>query len=234
MSPVWLNRFLGALERGVSLQDVGRSAQFTALVEKVARVIARTGATPNGMTVLSLVPALLAGVFAARGAFGWSVLFMLLSGLLDLLDGPLARATGRSSRFGALLDSTLDRISDALPLLGLTVLFARDGWGWAAAIPSIALLAGYTVSYVRARCEGLAIALPPLWMRRGDRIVLVALSMLAGMIAPILVLIGTALAGILGLLAATDALRVAYRESGATAPPAPEEARSTSSGSDAV
>lgn len=234
MSPVWLNRFLGALERGVSLQDVGRSAQFTALVEKVARVIARTGATPNGMTVLSLVPALLAGIFAARGAFGWSVLFMLLSGLLDLLDGPLARATGRSSRFGALLDSTLDRISDALPLLGLTVLFARDGWGWAAAIPSVALLAGYTVSYVRARCEGLAIALPPLWMRRGDRIVLVALSMLAGMIAPVLVLIGTAIAGILGLLAATDALRVAYRESEAAAPPAPQHERSTSPGPGAV
>lgn len=234
MSPVWLNRFLGALERGVSLQDVGRSAQFTALVEKVARVIARTGATPNGMTVLSLVPALLAGIFAARGAFGWSVLFMLLSGLLDLLDGPLARATGRSSRFGALLDSSLDRISDALPLLGLTVLFARDGWGWAAAIPSVALLAGYTVSYVRARCEGLAIALPPLWMRRGDRIVLVALSMLAGMIAPVLVLIGTAIAGILGLLAATDALRVAYRESGAAAPPAPQHERSTSPGPGAV
>jgi CDP-diacylglycerol--glycerol-3-phosphate 3-phosphatidyltransferase len=234
MSPVWLNRFLGALERGVSLQDVGRSAQFTTLVEKVARVVARTGATPNALTVLSLVPALLAAVFAARGAFGWAVAFMLLSGLLDLLDGPLARATGRSSRFGALLDSSLDRISDALPLLGLTVLFARDGWGWAAVIPSVALLAGYTVSYVRARCEGLAITLPPLWMRRGDRIVLVALSMLAGMIAPVLVLVGTALAAILGLLAATDALRVAYRESGATVPPAPEHGRSTSSGPGAV
>ena len=118
------------------------------------------------------------------------------------------------------------------PLLGLTVLFARDGWGWAAVIPSVALLAGYTVSYVRARCEGLAITLPPLWMRRGDRIVLVALSMLAGMIAPVLVLVGTALAAILGLLAATDALRVAYRESGATAPPAPEH--STSSGPGAL
>ena len=234
MSPVWLNRFLGALERGVSLQDVGRSAQFTTLVEKVARVVARTGATPNALTVLSLVPALLAAVFAARGAFGWAVTFMLLSGLLDLLDGPLARATGRSSRFGALLDSSLDRIADALPLLGLTVLFARDGWGWAAVIPSVALLAGYTVSYVRARCEGLAITLPPLWMRRGDRIVLVALSMLAGMIAPVLVLVGTALAAILGLLAATDALRVAYRESGATVPPAPEHGRSTSSGPGAV
>jgi CDP-diacylglycerol--glycerol-3-phosphate 3-phosphatidyltransferase len=234
MLPDWLNRFLGALERGVSLQDVGRSAQFTALVEKVARVIARTGATPNGMTVLSLVPAILAAVCAARGAFGWTVAFMLLSGIMDLLDGPLARATGRSSRFGALLDSTLDRISDALPLIGLSVFFARGGWGWAAAIPSFALLSGYTVSYVRARCEGLAIALPPLWMRRGDRLALVAVSLLAGMIAPVLLLTGTALVGVLSLLAATDALRVAHRECRVADAPAPDEAGSTSSGSGTV
>ncbi|MGU9978869.1 CDP-alcohol phosphatidyltransferase family protein [Phreatobacter sp. HK31-P] len=234
MLPVWLNRFLGALERGVSLQDVGRSAQFTAVVGRVARTLARTGATPNALTMLSLIPALMAAVFAARGAFAWSVVFMLLSGLMDLLDGPLARATGRSSRFGALLDSTLDRISDALPLIGLTIFFARDGWGWAAAVPSFALLAGYTVSYVRARCEGLAIALPPLWMRRGDRIALVAVSLLAGMIAPILVLTGTALVGVLSLLAAADALRVAQRECRVADAAAPAEARSTSSGSSAV
>ncbi|KAF0126814.1 MAG: CDP-alcohol-phosphatidyltransferase [Xanthobacteraceae bacterium] len=234
MLPDWLNRFLGALERGVSLQDVGRSAQFTAQVEKVARALSRTGATPNALTVFSLVPALLAAVFAAYGAFGWSVVFMLLSGIMDLLDGPLARATGRSSRFGALLDSTLDRISDALPLIGLTIFFAREGWGWAAAIPSFALLTGYTVSYVRARCEGLAIALPPLWMRRGDRIVLVAVSLLAGMIAPVLVLIGTAIAGLLSLLAATDALRVAHRECLLADATAPGRSHSPSSGSGTV
>jgi CDP-diacylglycerol--glycerol-3-phosphate 3-phosphatidyltransferase len=220
MLPDWLTRLLGALERGVSLQDIGRSDPFTAMMAKVARGLSKTGASPNMLTLLSLVPALFSGLFAAYGAFGWALLCMLLSGLMDLLDGPLARETGRTTRFGALLDSTLDRVSDALPLLGLTVLFAHGGSGWLAVVPAIALLAGYTVSYIRARCEGLAIALPPLWMRRGDRIVLTALSLLAGLITPVLALVGIAIVGVLSLLAGASALRVAYRVSEARTTPA--------------
>lgn len=76
-------------------------------------------------------------------------------------------------------------------------------------IPGFTLLTAYTVSYVRARCEGLKVQLPPLWMRRGDRMVLIALSLLLGLWSPALTLACIGLVGVLSLLAAADALRVA-------------------------
>ncbi|MBL8569030.1 MAG: CDP-alcohol phosphatidyltransferase family protein [Phreatobacter sp.] len=207
MSESWVSRLLASLERGASLQDVARSASFVSVLGKAAAILARTGITPNMMTLMSLVPALLSGVFAAYGALGWATLFLLLSGVFDMLDGPLARSTGTVSRYGALLDSTVDRITDAAPLLGLIVLYATSGW--MAVVPAFTLLAAYTVSYVRARCEGLKVQLPPLWMRRGDRMALIAVAMLLSFLSPALTLVGIALTGILSVLAAADALRVA-------------------------
>jgi len=207
MSESWVSRLLASLERGASLQDVARSASFAGTLAKLAALLARTGVTPNRLTLLSLVPALVSGLFATFGAFGWATLFLLLSGVFDMLDGPLARSTGTVSRYGALLDSTIDRLTDAVPLLGLTVFFAPAGW--MAVVPAFTLLAAYTVSYVRARCEGLKVQLPPMWMRRGDRMVLIALSLLLGLWSPAIALAGIGLVGILSLLAAADALRVA-------------------------
>jgi CDP-diacylglycerol--glycerol-3-phosphate 3-phosphatidyltransferase len=207
MSESWVSRLLASLERGASLQDIARSASFAGALARVAALLARTGVTPNTLTLLSLVPALVSGLFAAYGAFGWATLFLLLSGVVDMLDGPLARSTGTVSRFGALLDSTIDRITDAAPLLGLTVFYAPSGW--MVVIPGFTLLTAYTVSYVRARCEGLKVQLPPLWMRRGDRMVLIALFLLLGLWSPALTLACIGLVGVLSLLAAADALRVA-------------------------
>ncbi|WP_296575696.1 CDP-alcohol phosphatidyltransferase family protein [Phreatobacter sp.] len=207
MSESWVSRLLASLERGASLQDIARSASFAGALAKAAALLARTGVTPNSLTLLSLVPALLSGLFAAYGAFGWATLFLLLSGVVDMLDGPLARSTGTVSRFGALLDSTIDRITDAAPLLGLIVYYAPSGW--MVVIPGFTLLTAYTVSYVRARCEGLEVQLPPLWMRRGDRMVLIALSLLLGLWSPALTLACIGLVGVLSLLASADALRVA-------------------------
>ncbi|MFN3855046.1 MAG: CDP-alcohol phosphatidyltransferase family protein [Phreatobacter sp.] len=207
MSEGWVARLLAGLERGASLQDVARTAWFSGLLARVARGLARTGVTPNSLTLFSLVPAIASGIAAAYGALGWAALFLLASGVFDMLDGPLARTTGTVSRFGALLDSTVDRIADAAPLLGLTVLYAANGW--LAVIPVITLLAAYTVSYVRARCEGLRLQLPPLWMRRGDRMVLIALAMLLGVFVPWLTIVLIGLTGTLSALAAADALRVA-------------------------
>ncbi len=203
----WAARLLDSLEQGVSVQDIGRSAPFTAGLARIAGSLARTGLTPNTLTLMSLVPAVASGIAAAYGALGWSAGLLLLSGAFDILDGPLARATGTATRFGALLDSTVDRVTDAAPLLGLTILYSNSGWP--AVLPAVALLAAYTVSYVRARCEGLKVVLPPLWMRRGDRMILLVLSLLLGSLASPLALVGVGLIALLSSLAAADALRVA-------------------------
>lgn len=145
-----------------------------------------------------------------------ALVLMALSGLCDLLDGPLARRSNQISRFGALLDSTLDRFADAAPLIGLSVFYS--GYGWVCLIPAGTLFAAYTVSYVRARAEGLEIDLPPMWMRRTTRMVAIGVALL---LAPIaidgvsipapLTLAGIALLGLLSLAASVHALIVAAR-----------------------
>lgn len=146
--------------------------------DRLLRAIASTGVNPNALTILSLLPAVLAGFAAATGAFMTAALLFLASGALDLLDGAIARRTGQVTRFGALLDSTLDRISDSAVPVGLVVYFAPQGL--VVVIPALAILSGMIVSYVRARAEGLSIELPRLWMRRQDRLAILILALLLG------------------------------------------------------
>jgi CDP-diacylglycerol--glycerol-3-phosphate 3-phosphatidyltransferase len=126
----------------------------------------------------------------------------------------VARAAHLSSRFGALLDSTVDRLADALPLLGLVVACAQNPLE--PGILVVAMISGFAVSYVRARAEGLGISLPPLFMRRAERLVLLLLALVVGSItAPgfpsevaMLSIIGAM--GLLSVVAAVWALRSAY------------------------
>lgn len=143
-------------------------------------VLGRAGVSANVLTYASLVLAGGAGLAAASGAFTTAAFLVLASGAFDVLDGVVARASGTSSRWGALLDSTVDRMADGLPLLGLTVFYAE--LGPLVAIPGLAILGAFTVSYVRARAEALGCILPPLFMRRAERVVLLAASLFAGAI----------------------------------------------------
>ena len=189
---------------------------FEELIATLAGFAGRLGFTPNALSCASVLPATGALIAAASGDFILCVILMALSGLCDLLDGPLARISGRSSAFGSLLDSTVDRYADAAPLIGLSFFYA--GNGWMALVPVAAMFAAYTVSYVRARAEGLGLKLPPLWMRRTGRMVLIGCALLlAPVSAPLisapapLTLIGVGLVGVLSLLASIHALVVAGR-----------------------
>lgn len=195
----------------------------------VGQGLGRAGVTADGLTYTSLVLAVAAGVAAAFGAFGLAAGLVVISGLCDLLDGVVARATGTVSAYGALLDSVIDRLADALPLVGLVVFYADEGA--VAAIPALAILGGFTVSYVRARAEGLGIPLPPLFMRRAERISLVIASLLLGLVAvpslPVhapLLLVGVALIALLGFVAAGWALHTARAVSGERRAAAPRHA----------
>lgn len=180
----------------------------------VGGAIARSGVSADALTYASLAVAALAGVAAAVGWFAAAAGLILLSGALDLFDGIVARASGRSSRWGALLDSTVDRASDALPLLGLVVFYAARGPF--AFIPGVALVGSFGVSYVRARAEALGTVLPPLFMRRPERVVLLTLSLAAGLLscertevpAP-LTLFGSAVLALSTFLGVVVALRAA-------------------------
>lgn len=189
---------------------------FEDIIAALARAVGRLGVTPNALTCASVVPAAGAIVATAMGHFVLAIMLMAFSGLCDLLDGPLARLSGQTTRFGALLDSTLDRFADAAPLIGLSVFYS--GYGWISLIPVGALFAAYTVSYIRARAEGLNIRLPPMWMRRTERMLLIGGALLvapvsfAAIPAPApLTLAAVALVGLLSLAASIHMLLVAAR-----------------------
>lgn len=183
--------------------------------------LARVGVTPNALTYTSLALAAGAGLAIATGHFGAAALIIITSGICDILDGVVARASGRISRYGALLDSSVDRLSDGLPLLGMIVVYSRPSSGaqtWFAVIPAATMLAGLAVSYVRARAESLGATLPPLFMRRSERLVLLVLSLLFAPISlgvdipsPIL-LFGVSVLGVLSVVGTVFALRAARIE----------------------
>src|SRR3712207_4629102 len=102
----------------------------TQIAGPIALAVARTGITPNGITALGFIGNLVAAWLAADGRWLAAGLVMLAGSGLDLLDGALARATGRVSRFGAIFDAVLDRYSEAAVLFGLLLYFEDRGALW--------------------------------------------------------------------------------------------------------
>jgi CDP-diacylglycerol--glycerol-3-phosphate 3-phosphatidyltransferase len=178
------------------------------------RWLSHLGITPNALTYASLSLALASGLAAGFSHFLLSAVLLLASGAFDLLDGIVARAAHLSTRFGALLDSTVDRLADALPLLGLVVACSRTPL--ASAILVLTMMAGFAVSYVRARAEGLSIKLPPLFMRRAERLVMLLVALVLGSItvpgfpSEVAMLSVIAVMAVLSLVAAVWAMRAAY------------------------
>jgi len=126
------------------------------------RLLRTIGLTANGVTLLGLAVGLAAAALAGAGWLLAAALVFLAASLLDMLDGALARQSGHANGWGALLDSTVDRLSEGALLLGLAIYAVRAGLpeGRAVALAALVvgtLLASQMVSYVRARGEGLGV-----------------------------------------------------------------------------
>lgn len=180
-------------------------AVFSRVIVPVAAGLGRVGLSANALTVLGLVVTLLSSVVIARGPGVTAGLVLLGGALFDTLDGAVARVTGSSSRRGAFLDSTLDRLGDAAMFLGVVWRFTGGpesaGGGGAdavfgpapgAAIALIAMVLGLMVSYVRARAEGLGFECKVGIAERPERIILVAAGLLFNLLAPALALLAAA------------------------------------------
>lgn len=127
------------------------------IVDPVIRGLVRMGVGPNAITIagFTLVVASCALILAEQWVLSWLV--FLVGSLSDMLDGSVARLSGKATTFGAFLDSTLDRLAEGLVLGSIGIVFARDGNQWALAACFVALTASFLVSYTRARAEGLGI-----------------------------------------------------------------------------
>lgn len=156
------------------------------VIHRLLPFLFRKPVNPNLLTVLG---ALISLVAAAALAFGWFVaggLLVLLGGACDLVDGVIARHHGLSTRFGAFLDSTLDRLADMALLLGIAMYYVLQGE------PGYVLLVGYTlistvlVSYAQARAELVVPGFRVGLLERAERVGILALGALLGLLVPAL------------------------------------------------
>ncbi len=142
-----------------SLVSPALRSRVRGAAEPIARLFGRVGLTPNALTLIGFGIAVVAALLAATQAWLLAGLLVALGAAFDLLDGALARATGRTSRLGAFMDSTFDRLGEAAVFLGIA---------WGLGVPNIegfasggqelamaALAASLMVSYTRAKSESL-------------------------------------------------------------------------------
>lgn len=148
-------------------------AAVTRILTPVARLLLRLGLSPDVVTILGTIGVCLGAlVFFPRGELLVGVLVITAFVFSDTVDGIMARLLGRTSKWGAFLDSTLDRIGDAAIFSGLTIWYFQGGDDRVTAwLALTCLVLGSVVSYARARAEGLGMTASVGIAERADRLV---------------------------------------------------------------
>ncbi len=159
---------------------------FEKLTEPLVLFLQRIGAKPNFITLFGLLLVALGSIALYLGYTLLSFSLLLLGALSDALDGSLARRLGKSSDFGAFLDSLLDRVSDALPFIAIS-LSSQDKI--LSVVSLLAMLFSFTVSYARARAEGLGYELKVGLFERPERWVVLLTGIALDLLLPAVVLI---------------------------------------------
>lgn len=161
---------------------------YYAVIDPLISLSIRYNANPNVFTTVGLILSGIAAVFACLGQFYVTGIFLLLSGICDSIDGTIARRSGRVSKFGALLDSTLDRYSEMLIFFGLAYYFIREQAYLTSFAVAVGLGGSLMVSYVRARAEGLGFECKVGLMQRVERILLLSFGALTSQFILIVVI----------------------------------------------
>ena len=153
-------------------------ALFTKLFTPLARLFLRLGISPDVVTLVGTLGVSLGALaFYPRGEFFLGTLIITLFVFSDTIDGVMARMSGRSSKWGAYLDSTLDRVGDAAIFGALVMYYAGDGANTLMAALALAcLILGSVVSYAKARAEGLGMTANVGIAERADRLVAVLVT----------------------------------------------------------
>ena len=150
------------------------------IVDGIARVFVKLGFSPSGLTVIGVLVACVAAALIARGMLAAGGVVVLVAGVFDLFDGAVARMTNRATKFGALFDSVMDRVSEAVVLLGLLWFYLEDGEQLGAVLVYVSIVGSTMVSYVRARAEGLGIECKGGLMQRPERVASLGIGIIVG------------------------------------------------------
>ncbi|MCH7593538.1 MAG: CDP-alcohol phosphatidyltransferase family protein [Chloroflexi bacterium] len=147
--------------------------------EPAAAALSKIGFSANLATMTGTGVAVGAGAAAADGRFLLAGALVVLGAVFDMLDGGIARLTGKVSRRGALLDSVMDRVSEGALLLGLLIFYTRgETFDQTLAILAFVAFSGsMMVSYVRARAEGLGMKGTAGFATRPERVVVIAVTL---------------------------------------------------------
>lgn len=179
--------------------------------EPVVRLLARTPITPNVLTWSGFLVSVGAAVLIATGHLFAAGFVVLVAGLFDILDGALARRTNRTTRFGAVLDSTLDRAAEAALLIGILVMYAGEQSTSGVLVAGVAWLGSLLVSYIRARAEALGLECQVGVFTRPERVVVLALGLLLSYFDSAL-LIALAVIAVLSLVTAGQRVLYVWRQ----------------------
>ena len=153
-------------------------ALFTRFLTPTAAFLVRRGVSPDVVTLVGTLGVVVGALaFYPRHEFFWGTIVITCFVFSDLIDGTMARRSDRSSRWGAWLDSTLDRVGDAAVFAGIALWFAGDGRDLLmVALCLYCLSTGAVVSYARARAEGLGMTANVGVTERADRLVAILVA----------------------------------------------------------
>jgi CDP-diacylglycerol--glycerol-3-phosphate 3-phosphatidyltransferase len=182
------------------------------ITEPLNTALVKSRLKPNTLTWCALAISLIAAGTIATNHLLIGGFLVLFSGLFDILDGALARLTNQATRFGALLDSTFDRISDAVLLLGVLALYIRSGGGTEIVLIFLALIVSLLTSYVRARAEGLGINCPIGLFTRTERVIILALGLLFSPLYKFSIFIALLLLVVFGFITVVQRLVYVWRQ----------------------
>jgi CDP-diacylglycerol--glycerol-3-phosphate 3-phosphatidyltransferase len=153
---------------------------------RLAALLAPTGIPPNVITWSALILNFWASLLFASGRFAAAGGMMILAGLCDLLDGPVARLQNRVSLFGAFLDSIFDRYADLMLFVGLLVYYVHVDRFRYAVLTGAAMAGAVMVSYAKARANSLVPESEVGFWDRPERLVLMIVGALANRMSPVL------------------------------------------------
>src|SRR3954447_19744068 len=180
---------------------------FGRIIQAIVTALALSRVHPNVLTFIGLLINIWAAVLFAYGRFVAAGLVVIGGGLVDMVDGRVARETNRVTRFGGFFDSVLDRYSDLALLVGLLVYYASINRPAYVVLTAIVMTASVMISYTRSRAENIIPTCKVGFMERPERVVLLILGALFSRMAPVLWVIA-----VLGNLTVIHRMIFTYQE----------------------
>jgi CDP-diacylglycerol---glycerol-3-phosphate 3-phosphatidyltransferase len=177
------------------------------LMSPAGRAFQRAGINANAVTLFGLLLQGVVAYFIVQGRLVLAGLIAIVAAFADAFDGAIAKAAGTASNWGAFIDSTADRISDALFFLPVAWLYGTSPYApqlhqkWVASLALVAMVLGFLVSYIKARAEGLGYDCNVGIAERAERLILIIAALILNFILPLM----------LGILAALSLITVIQR-----------------------